>query len=411
MSQPTPFTIGSAVKTLAELKALPVTHQDMLLLRRLAHIYPMMSGSGGLHKGNLLLSNDPYALGAGLPSNEKMSILQYLLGAPWTRLVNAGFITDPRGTGFFAPTEEGFAAASSVADGKPALGTPAHNPSVPTAFMSYSWDSPEHKDWVLRLAERLRKEGGVNVILDQWDLPIGGDRTHFMENSISTSDFVLLLCTPTYAQKSNARLGGVGYEATILTGHLAQQITQNKFIPVLRVGEWDDSSIPIWLQSKIGVDLRGESYSDEQYKLLLMTLHQAQKKAPPIGPKPNFEAPVFVQNEGIVGNAVSVVLESVPSEITPIHGTSEAATRTKKSPEAYAFYEKKGSDARIQVFVRPIDVSNDLYSFETSAGEYQEGSLKQVSLFYLTKDHELKDEGYIRMQSFNGTSGQRFNLP
>lgn len=81
---------------------------------------------------------------------------------------------------------------------------------VPTIFVSYSWETPEHKEWVFHLSERLRKEG-INVILDRWDLPLGGDRTYFMENSVRISDFVLLVCTPTYAQKSNGRVGGVGY--------------------------------------------------------------------------------------------------------------------------------------------------------------------------------------------------------
>jgi|CZKY01.1.fsa_nt_gi hypothetical protein len=90
--------IASVAKTLAEVKALPAAEQDMLLLRRLVHIYPQMQGTGGLHKGNLLLNGDPYGLGIGVSGAEKMSILRYLLGTPWTRLVNAGFLSDPAGT-------------------------------------------------------------------------------------------------------------------------------------------------------------------------------------------------------------------------------------------------------------------------------------------------------------------------
>ena len=410
MPQPKPFTIGSVVRSLAELKALPPAQQDMLLLRRLVHIYPHMAGTGGLHKGNLLLPGDGYGLGTDIPANEKMPMLQYLLGAPWTRLVNAGFLADPTGSGFYAPTDEGSAAAVAAGTGSAGAVTQSNNSDVPTAFMSYSWDSPEHKTWVLRLAERLRKDG-INVVLDQWDLPIGGDRTYFMENSVRTSNFVLLVCTPTYAQKSNARAGGVGYEATILTGQMAQQITQNKFIPVLRIGEWDDSAIPIWLQTKIGVDLREEPYSEEQYKLLLMTLHQAQEKAPPVGPRPDFQAAPYSQAEGILGNAVSAVLEPITVAASGSPASSRQSASAKQSPEAYAFYEKKGSDKRIQIFVRPVDAGTDHYSLETSTGEFKEGALKEISLLYLTKDYELKNEGYSRMQSFNGTSGQRFNLP
>lgn len=412
MSSPKPFTIASAVATVAGLKALPAAEQDMILLRRLVYIYPQMRSTGGLHKGNLLLNGDPYGLGAELPELEKNQILRYLLGVPWSRLINAGFLSDYAGNGFFSPTDEGIAAASAAAEHKPPAVASPRDPAIPTAFISYSWDTPTHKEWVLDLATRLRSEGGVNVILDQWHLTVGGDRTYFMEASIHESDFVLLICTPTYAQKSNARSGGVGYEAMILTGQIAQKITQNKFIPVLRLGEWDDSSIPIWLQTKIGVDFRGDSYSEEQYQLLLRALHQAQVQAPPVGPKPSFQAPTRIEADGIVGNAVSAVLESVSTEAEPDSTVVNAATTThpKQSPVAYAFYEKKGTSLRVQTWVRPVDPSADLYSFETSNGEYQEGSGKQIEQLYLNSDSDLRQNEYTRMQSFNGTGGQQFYL-
>ena len=111
-----------------------------------------------------------------------------------------------------------------------------------------------------------------------------------------------------------------------------------------------------------------------------------------------------------MGNAVSAALAPVGANAVTETAAS-APTLPKLSPEAYAFYEKRGSDARMQVYVRPLDGSPDRYSLETSTGDFQEGTLKEISLLYLTKDYELKSEGYSRMQSFNGTSGQRFNLP
>lgn len=137
------------------------------------------------------------------------------------------------------------------------------------------------------------------------------------------------------------------------------------------------------------------------------------KQAPPVGPKPSFQAPTYIQAGGLVGNAVTTVLESVTTDTDSTQSEVGGAVRSrpKQSPEAYAFYEKKGSDARVQVFIRPVDSSADLYSFETSAGEYEEGTSKQIALRYLSSDLELDQHGYARMQSFNGTSGLRFNLP
>jgi hypothetical protein len=165
---------------------------------------------------------------------------------------------------------------------------PDANDNSPVAFISYSWDSEDHKLWVLDLASRLQMEGGVRIVLDRWHLPPGGDKTVFMEKSIANSKFVILICTPDYAERANQRTGGVGYEATIITGELAEDINQGKFIPVLRNGDWK-SSLPVWIKTKRGVDLRGNPYPEEEYRDLVRALHQETLKPPPVGPKPIFE--------------------------------------------------------------------------------------------------------------------------
>ena len=245
---------------------------------------------GGLHKQNLLLPDDPYGLAPGYGKDESLVIRQYLLGMPWTRLVNEGYIVDPAGNGFYSISDEGEETLKGA--GSPDVKThsvddrQATTISPPRVFVSYSWESPEHKEWVLRLAERLRGESGVEVVLDRWHLVPGGDKTVFMEKSITASDFVILVCTPTYATRANNREGGVGYEAMIVTGQLAERTQQEKFIPVLRNGSWQ-SSLPGWIKSRIGVDLRDDPYSDDSYLDLLRALHKVPLQPPPIGPKPN----------------------------------------------------------------------------------------------------------------------------
>ena len=51
-------------------------------------------------------------------------------------------------------------------------------------LVSYSWTSPEHEDWVLKLATELR-EVGVDVILDKWDLKERHDAIAFMEKIVT----------------------------------------------------------------------------------------------------------------------------------------------------------------------------------------------------------------------------------
>src|SRR5450830_730146 len=66
--------------------------------------------------------------------------------------------------------------------------------NAPKVFVSYSHDSQEHKDWVLKLSTRL-VANGVDIILDQWDLPLGGDLPRFMALGLTGADRVLAICT------------------------------------------------------------------------------------------------------------------------------------------------------------------------------------------------------------------------
>lgn len=58
------------------------------------------------------------------------------------------------------------------------------------AFVSYSWNSTAHIDWVLQLATRLRSDG-VDLVLDRWDTPLGSDLSLFMERPGGTAYRVL----------------------------------------------------------------------------------------------------------------------------------------------------------------------------------------------------------------------------
>jgi TIR domain-containing protein len=158
----------------------------------------------------------------------------------------------------------------------------------PQAFLSYAWEGDSHANWVLDLATKLQ-ESGVRIVLDQWDLPFGSDKFYFMERSIEKSDFVIVICTPAYAQRANSREGGVGYETMVITGEFAKKIEFRKFIPVLRSGDWD-SSAPTYLKSIYGADLRNEPYSQLQYEKLVGDLHREPAQPPPVGPKPAFSS-------------------------------------------------------------------------------------------------------------------------
>lgn len=159
---------------------------------------------------------------------------------------------------------------------------PKENPSL---FISYSWDTEEHKRWVFDLSTDLRNDG-VEVVLDQWHAVPGDQLPEFMERAINSNDFVLVVCTPDYKWKSENREGGVGFEGDIITSQMMYGESDRSIIPILRKGNWQESA-PSWLAGKIYIDLRGDPYDNENYRILLTTLHGVRPKPPKVGKLPS----------------------------------------------------------------------------------------------------------------------------
>lgn len=144
--------------------------------------------------------------------------------------------------------------------------------AIPKAFISYSHDSEEHKQWVFNLAKKLIGKG-IDVSLDLWDLHPGGDLPEFMEKHLADADKVLMVCTENYVRKANAGEGGVGYEKMIVTADLIRKISSTKVIPLIRQPA-GRSETPQFLKTK-----RYLNFSDSQFEFsfdeLVRTLHDA----------------------------------------------------------------------------------------------------------------------------------------
>ena len=99
--------------------------------------------------------------------------------------------------------------------------------SVPRVFISYSWTSDEHNAWVAELGQRLMADG-VEVVLDQWSLKHGQDVNAFMEQMVldPTIKRVLIISDARYAEKANARKGGVGTESQIISQEVYEKVDQ-----------------------------------------------------------------------------------------------------------------------------------------------------------------------------------------
>ena len=162
---------------------------------------------------------------------------------------------------------------------------------VPRVFISYSHDTPAHKQWVGELASQLVTKG-VEVILDQWDLGLGDDVPKFMERAVSEADRVLMICTETYVRKADDGKGGVGYEAMVVTGELVKDLGTAKFIPIVRQ-ESGGQALPRCVSTRFWVNLSEGQNPPEQLEILLRELHNAPKlPKPELGKNPFAGEPI-----------------------------------------------------------------------------------------------------------------------
>ena len=183
--------------------------------------------------------------------------------------------------------------------------------NVPKVFISYSWESKEHSEWVNSLADKLLADG-IEAIIDSYDV-IPGDRLpEFMESSIKDSDYVIIICTEEYKRKANNREKGVGYESHIISAELYNNHNDRKFIPIIRQGEFN-TAIPTYLDGKLAIDLRGNPYNETSYKDLIASIFKVKKK-PKVGIRPNYldeYEPISIEGEdikiiGIISNEVTL---------------------------------------------------------------------------------------------------------
>jgi len=155
------------------------------------------------------------------------------------------------------------------------------NEANPRVFVSYSWDTELHKNWALIFVNQLRQHG-IDAFIDQTHLDLGARTPEFMERAIRESDRVLVVCTDAYKRRFDNRKGGAGYEGHIITGEIISEVGKNKFIPVLRGGDWS-TALPTALSGVYGVDLRNDSAGE--FRKLIESLHGVSRISP-VGAKP-----------------------------------------------------------------------------------------------------------------------------
>lgn len=148
-------------------------------------------------------------------------------------------------------------------------------------FISYSWDSEEHKVWVKKLADDLGREEGIYVLCDCYN-PLGIDLVDFMRRGIKLSERVLIIGTPKYKAKAESRNGGAAYEDYIINVELYKVIGSAKFIPILREGEDFDAAFCETISVRNGLDMRDDAHYEKKLQELACDI-----LGKPINKRPN----------------------------------------------------------------------------------------------------------------------------
>lgn len=131
------------------------------------------------------------------------------------------------------------------------------NDKTTKVFLSYSWDDKSTIDWVKKLSKNLSSVKSIQTILDEKDLSQGESLFRFMERSIMNSDYIIIVCTPSYKEKADKNIGGVGYENSIISSSFFDENSRKKCIPVLAKGTWAESA-PLWTQGMAGLDMTSD---------------------------------------------------------------------------------------------------------------------------------------------------------
>lgn len=158
---------------------------------------------------------------------------------------------------------------------------------IPSAFVSYSWDSPEHRDWVTSLVNILRANG-VEATLDIFETQTGTvNLNQMMIRNIKDNDFTIIIMTPNYAQKADEFQGGVGFETTLLMSCI--QENPDKIVPILRSTD-SKGAIPFYLNGFLYIDFSNDSNFEEKIKELLHRIYGIDLiEKTPLGRKPDLE--------------------------------------------------------------------------------------------------------------------------
>lgn len=147
-------------------------------------------------------------------------------------------------------------------------------------FISYSWDSEEHRLWVKKLADVLEQDELFHVIWDGYDLDSLIDKNLYMEKSVVESDYILTIGTELFKQKADDRLGGVGIETYLSVNEHWENLQKKRKTKSLLILK-ENCAIPNYLKGHFYIDFtKDDDFVKNVLKLKKQILGETTFKRP-----------------------------------------------------------------------------------------------------------------------------------
>ncbi len=165
----------------------------------------------------------------------------------------------------------------------------------PTAFISYSWDSQEHKRWVLSLVSRLF-ENGVETSIDVFETQTETvNLNNMMIKNIREKDYTIIVLTEEYAKRADNLQGGVGFETNMLIPFIMSNL--QKIIPIVRTNGDKSKVVPFYLNGVLYIDFSDDRQFEESFKELLHRIYKVDLiEKPKLGARPDLKPQRIEEN-------------------------------------------------------------------------------------------------------------------
>lgn len=233
-----------------------------------------------------------------------------------------------------------------------------------TAFISYSWDSESHEQWVMDLFNKLRQNGIEAKMDKQLTQSSTINLNQMMTTNLQQNDFIIVVLTENYAERADKFQGGVGFES-LLSMPILQQDPDKLILIMKHQGDFQ-KAFPFHLQSYYAIDFSNENKFEDAFKELLHRIYKEPLyEIQPLGEKPKLD-PVsskkIIQNQffnielpslkRVTDKDIHEFMEESCEEIISL--LSDLFSQVKQANSNFDFHENKVNNIKT-VFTLYID--------------------------------------------------------